>query len=430
MTKKFQSQSLNDWLFYLEQQHPSEIELGLARVKQTAEQADIKEFANSKVVLVAGTNGKGTTIRFIESYLLAQGKTVGVYSSPHLFKYNERVRINGQDASDQQHIDSLSYIEEKRQDIPLTYFEFGTLAGLRLLQQSNLDYVLIEVGLGGRLDATNIIKHDVAVITSIGLDHVDWLGDTLEKIAFEKAGIIRENKPVVIGEPVQYQSFQEQARALKASDVFQVEQDFSFSQSEELWSVKLGERQFNNLALPLIPIQNVSTALKVLDILNIDLSEAEINDVLANVSLPGRMQMVADKPMQMVDVAHNSHALKYLLNTIDNHPCFKQVKSLDIVIAMMKDKDISESLELFKGKVNNWYVAELKDNPRAAKAKDLANTLRKLGEESVHELSTIDEAWNKASENQSGESLLLGLGSFYTVAEILERTEVQGDRNH
>lgn len=430
MTKKFQSQSLNDWLFYLEQQHPSEIELGLAQVKKTAEQADIKEFANSKVVLVAGTNGKGTTIRFIESYLLAQGKTVGVYSSPHLFKYNERVRINGQDASDQQHIDSLSYIEEKRQDIPLTYFEFGTLAGLRLLQQSNLDYVLIEVGLGGRLDATNIIKHDVAVITSIGLDHVDWLGDTLEKIAFEKAGIIRENKPVVIGEPIQYQSFQEQARTLKASDVFQVEQNFSFTQNEELWSVKLGERQFNNLALPLIPIQNVSTALKVLDILNIDLSEAEINDVLANVSLPGRMQMVADKPMQMVDVAHNSHALKYLLNTIDNHPRFKQVKSLDIVIAMMKDKDISESLELFKGKVNNWYVAELKDNPRAAKAKDLADTLRKLGEESVHELFTIEEAWNKASENQSGESLLLGLGSFYTVAEILERTEVQGDRNH
>lgn len=430
MTKKFQSQSLNDWLFYLEQQHPSEIELGLSRVKKTAEQAGIKTFPNSKVVLVAGTNGKGTTIRFIESYLLAQGKTVGVYSSPHLFKYNERVRINGQDASDEQHIDSLSFIEEKRQDIPLTYFEFGTLAGLRLLQQSNLDYVLIEVGLGGRLDATNIIEHDVAVVTSIGLDHVDWLGDSLEKIAFEKAGIIRENKPVVIGEPVQYQSFREQAEALKASAVYQVEQDFSFAQEADVWSVKLGERQLNNLVLPLIPIQNVSTALKVLEILDIDMSENEINNVLGSVNLPGRMQLVADEPMQMVDVAHNSHALRYLLQTIESHPRFQQIKSLDVVIAMMKDKDISESLQLFKGKVNNWYVAELKNNPRAAKAKDLAKTLRELGEEKVYELTTIDDAWHKACENQSPESLLLGLGSFYTVAEILEITEVQGDRNH
>lgn len=430
MTQKFQSQSLNDWLFYLEQQHPSEIELGLARVKQTAEQAAIKEFANSKVVLVAGTNGKGTTIRFIESYLLAKGKTVGVYSSPHLFKYNERVRINGQDASDQQHIDSLSYIEEKRQDIPLTYFEFGTLAGLHLLQQSNLDYVLIEVGLGGRLDATNIIEHDIAVITSIGLDHVDWLGDSLEKIAFEKAGIIRENKPVVIGEPVQYQSFRQQAAELKASDVFQVEQDFSFSQQGTEWSLEMGERQFNHLVLPLIPIQNVSTAIKVLQLLEIELTEKEINAVLATVTLPGRMQLVADEPMQMVDVAHNSHALKYLLKTINSHPRFNQIKGLDIVIAMMKDKDISESLELFKGKVKNWYVAELKDNPRAAKAKDLAQTLGEMGEGSVHELPSINDAWNVASVNQSAETLLLGLGSFYTVAEILERTEVQGDRNH
>ena len=424
MTNAFQSQSLNDWLFYLEQQHPSEIELGLGRVQQVADKAQLKDFKSSKVILVAGTNGKGTTIRFLESYLLAEGHSVGVYSSPHLFKYNERVRLNGLDATDQQHIDAFDYIEQTRGDVPLTYFEFGTLAGLCLLQKQALDFVLIEVGLGGRLDATNILEHDISVITSIGLDHIDWLGDDLETIAFEKAGIMRPNKPAVIGEPVQYENFVKQAKTHLVSAVHQVNQAYSYEHNGNSWQVQIDGTTYSDLTLPLIPIQNVATALMVLRLLHITLTKNKINDVLQTVSLPGRMQLISQDPVKVVDVAHNSHAIKYLLDTISVHPRFSQHTKLDIVIAMMKDKDISDSLHLFEGKVNNWYVAELPNNSRAAKADDLAKVLRQQGEKNVHVLPSVVSAWQQAERNQSTETLLLGLGSFYTVAEILAQKEV------
>ncbi len=424
MTQRFQSQSLEDWLFYLEQQHPSEIELGLDRVKSIAETANLTDFGDTKIVLVAGTNGKGTTIRFIESYLIAQGYNVGIYSSPHLFKYNERVRLNGSDASDEQHIDALSFIEQARAEIPLTYFEFGTLAGLRLLQQQKLDFALIEVGLGGRLDATNILAHDVAVVTSIGLDHVDWLGDDLNTIAFEKAGIFRADKPAVVGEPVSYSSFVEQAERHKVSAFYQVGKDYSYETYQDSWKAAIGEHEFTGLPLPLIPVQNVSTALMVLQQLDIELDLEKIKQTLSSVTLTGRLQILSEQPMQMVDVAHNSHAITHLLKTLASHPKFRDVTSIDLVVAMMKDKDIQQCLELFKGKVGNWYLGELPNNPRAASALEIKEVLNSLGEENVHMLDDVKQAWQQASANQSSESLLLGLGSFYTVAEILDQKEV------
>lgn len=422
--QRFQSQSINDWLFYLQQQHPSEIELGLDRVQQIAQQAQLTDFANSKVVLVAGTNGKGTTIRFIESYLLSLGKRVGVYSSPHLFQYNERVRVNGEDASDDLHLQSLAFIEQARGDTALTFFEFGTLAGLHLLQQQQLDYVLIEVGLGGRLDATNIVNHQLAIVTSIGLDHVDWLGDDLNTIAFEKAGIFRAGQPAVIGEPERYPSFAEQAKNHKVSQYRQVGQDYHYQIKPHSWNVQLLAQRLDNLPLPLIPVQNVATALMALTELGVELSHSMVCDVLQKVTLTGRLQIVSAQPMKMVDVAHNSHAIDHLLNTLDTHPKFAQVESLDIVLAMMKDKDISESLQRFKGRVSTWYLADLGNNERAAKAQEVADKLHQLGETNVQLFDSVAQAWQAASKNQSPQSLLLGLGSFYTVAEILSQDEV------
>ncbi len=429
MTQRFQSQSLEDWLFYLEQQHPSEIELGLNRVKTVATKAELSNFGHTKVVLVAGTNGKGTTIRFLESYLIAQGHKVGIYSSPHLFKYNERVRLNGEDASDELHIESLSLIEQLRDQTPLTYFEFGTLAGLKLLQQQELDFALIEVGLGGRLDATNILDHDIAVVTSIGLDHVDWLGDDLNTIAFEKAGIFRAGKPAIVGEPKVYPSFSEQADSHQVSALYQVGKDFKYEVLADTWNAELynenlGNVRFEGLSLPLIPVQNVTTALVVLQQLGIELEQQTINSVLETVTLTGRLQILNESPMRMVDVAHNGHAIRHLLNTLDSHPKFAGVKSIDVVLAMMKDKDIEACLSLFKGKVVNWYLGDLPNNPRAALADDIKSVLVKLAESNVHVLPDVKQAWQKACENQSSETLLLGLGSFYTVAEILDQKEV------
>ena len=422
--KRFQSQSIEDWLFYLEQQHPSEIELGLDRVKTVAEKAELGNFGKAKVVLVAGTNGKGTTIRFMESYLIEQGYKVGIYSSPHLFKYNERVRLQGQDASDELHLAALSHIEKCREETPLTFFEFGTLAGLSLLQHQNLDFVLVEVGLGGRLDATNILNHDVSVVTSIGLDHVDWLGDDLNTIAFEKAGIFRSGTPAIIGEPVAYESFAEQANSHNVSALLQMNKDFNYKQGIDTWSVDLGDSEYSELPLPLIPIQNVATALVTLRELGVKLEQELISKVLSTVSLTGRLQILSEQPMQMVDVAHNSHAIKHLLKTLDTHPKFSHIESIDIVLAMMKDKDIQDCLALFEGKIKNWYLGDLPNNPRAASAQEIQAVMKDMGIDNVTVLPDIEQAWRMASENQSGQSLLLGLGSFYTVAEILSQKEV------
>ncbi|WP_341205995.1 bifunctional tetrahydrofolate synthase/dihydrofolate synthase [uncultured Psychrosphaera sp.] len=419
----FKSQSLPDWLFYLESQHTKEIDLGLERVLTVADNAKVRDLQANKVVLVAGTNGKGTTIRFIEQYLLALGKTVGVYSSPHMFEYNERVRINGESASDQDLIDAFSFIEHHRQGTGLSYFEFGTLAGFKLLQSKQLDYVLVEVGLGGRLDATNILNHDVSVITSIGLDHIDWLGDTIEKIGFEKAGIFNQGKPAIVGEPAKIDSIIEQAKVHQVSEFIQFGQDYLFEQKSDKWNFSYGDICFNDLPNILIPKQNISTSLVTLIKLDVQLEQTLIEQTLMQLSLPGRMQIVSMQPLTMVDVAHNAHAVNYLRSMLLNDSKLKSVSSVCAVIAMMKDKDIKETLQLMTDVVDEWYVGDLEGNGRAASKEYIAETLSSLGQTNVTVLPTIKQAWQSACANQNKDSLLLGFGSFYTVADILNQVE-------
>lgn len=429
----FKSQSLSDWLFYLESQHNKEIDLGLERVLTVAENASVQDLHAGKVVLVAGTNGKGTTIRFMEQYLLGLGKTVGVYSSPHMFEYNERVRINGESASDQDLIDAFTFIEQHRQGTGLSYFEFGTLAGFKLLQSKQLDYVLVEVGLGGRLDATNILEHDVSVVTSIGLDHIDWLGDTIEKIGFEKAGIFKKDKPAIVGEPNNIASIVQQAKNHQVSEFVQFGQDYSFEQNTSLaqstslvkntWNFVYGDIRFNKLPNVLIPKQNICTSLVTLIKLGVTLEPDNIEQTLSQLSLPGRMQIVSTEPLQMVDVAHNPHAVEYLRSMLLADTQLKSVSKVTAVIAMMKDKDIKQTLALMIDVVDEWVIGDLVGNPRAAKKEDIADILQSLGQNNVTMLASVKLAWLYANENQNKDSLLLGFGSFYTVAEILNKEE-------
>lgn len=428
-TQPFQSQSLDDWLFYLEQQHPKEIELGLDRIQCVAERANVTNLNAKQTVLVAGTNGKGTTIRFVEQALIAQGFSVGVFSSPHIFNYNERVRINGEMLADQAHIDAFNFIESRRGDVALTYFEFSTLASYRIFQQLALDVVLIEVGLGGRLDSTNIVQQDISVITSIGLDHTDWLGETKEEIAFEKAGIFKPGTTAIIGEGHKYKAFAEQADAHQVGKVLQTGRDFSYELlggevPNQWWQYSSEHKVYDALALNYVPVQNLATAITVLIELGIELSQEEVNNVIENFSLDGRMQVLSEQPLQMVDVAHNPHAVTFLADSIKSRPPFAKARHVSAVVAMMKDKDIKQTLQTMVPIVDEWFIGGLPQNSRAADSQALKRILEELGVFKIHSFGKVEDAWQAASEQQkleseSEKSLLVGFGSFFTVAEIL-----------
>ena len=425
-TKSFQSQSLNDWLFYLEQQHPTEIELGLERINRVAERAKVKDLGAKKTVLVAGTNGKGTTIRFLEQALLSMGYSVGVFSSPHIHRYNERVRINGQMLKDEAHVEAFEYIEQFKQEVSLTYFEFSTLASYRIFQTQQLDYVLIEVGLGGRLDSTNIVEQDISVITSIGLDHTDWLGDTKEQIAFEKAGIFKPNSTSVVGEPTRYESIQQQAETHEVTKVLWAGRDYHYeicghaADIEPLWQYDNGVLKFESLVSNYVPTQNIATAITVLIEMGLTLEERQLNELISNFNLPGRMQVLSKSPTKMVDVAHNPHAVEYLINTVRTRAPFNQCNKIIAVVAMMRDKDISQTLQLIAPYVSEWHLGALMNNPRAASPDSIKKLLEGMGEYNITTYPSVKMAWAGGERNQADETLLLGFGSFYTVADILD----------
>ncbi len=306
---------LASWLSYLENLHSKSIDLGLERVSQVAARLDILKPAPF-VFTVAGTNGKGTTCRTLESVLIAAGYRVGVYSSPHLVRYTERVRVQGKELAESAHTASFAEIEAARGDISLTYFEYGTLSALWLFKQANLDVVILEVGLGGRLDATNIVDADVAVITSIALDHTDWLGPDRESIGREKAGIFRAEKPAIVGD---------------------------------------------------------ATALAALRASRLNIDEQAIRDGIAQATLPGRFQIVSESPRVIFDVAHNPHAAEYLTGRLKMLPKRGRVLA---VIGMLHDKDIAGTLAWLKSVVDDWYCAPL-EGPRGATAEQLLEHLGK-----------------------------------------------------
>lgn len=405
-----QSQSLPDWLSYLERIHPSVIDLGLERVGQVAERLALTRLPG-RVVTVGGTNGKGTTCAMLEAIYRRAGYQVGVYSSPHLLHYNERVRMNGLDVNDADLCRAFAAVEAARQDTSLTFFEFGTLAAFWLFREAELDLVILEVGLGGRLDATNLIDADVSVITSIALDHCDWLGYTREAIAIEKAGIYRANRPAISGEPVPPVTLAEMAERIGAR-LLQVNRDFHRKDAVDSWDFIGSQQQWTNLPYPALPLDNAVTALAAAEQLDLPLTVEAVRIGLATAKVPGRLQQVRQSPLVRIDVAHNPHAAAYLAGVLRRTPCDGRRIA---VAGMLRDKDIRETLQQMLPVIQDWYLADL-HGPRAASAADLAAVLA-VPPVSCH--GSVLDAYAAALASAGEQDEIIVFGSFHTVADVL-----------
>ncbi|WDE03573.1 bifunctional tetrahydrofolate synthase/dihydrofolate synthase [Thalassomonas viridans] len=414
--------SLQEWLCYLEHLHNQEIDLGLARIGQVATRLDIR-FDFAKVITVAGTNGKGTTCAFLENALLGQGKSVAVYSSPHIERFNERLRINRQDCDDQAFICAFVEIEQARGDISLSYYEFTTLAAFLVLMARKPDVIILEVGLGGRLDATNTIDADIAVITTIDLDHQAFLGDTREAIGYEKAGIMRANTPVVVGDKNPPQSLLDHGNSLEA-EMYLRERDFFVSgagntagQGDGInWQWRCGQTLLPELKLPSIPQDNVATALMVLALLEVELSGELVNGLIRQTRVPGRTEMFHLQSDIMLDVGHNPQAARYLAGVLAQKRRQENYRRVFAVVGMLADKDISNTLKPLAEDIDAWYLGTL-DGPRAAKAQEIARVLPPE-QENINCFDNVTQAFKMACNNAKATDLILVFGSFFTVAEI------------
>lgn len=401
---------LTAWLQYLESLHTSAIDLGLDRVSLIANKGKLTKPA-PKVITVAGTNGKGSTCAIIESILLNAGYKVGVYSSPHLIRYNERVRINGQELEDERHTQAFAAIEALRGDTSLSFFEFGTLAALWLFIDNQVDVVVLEVGLGGRLDATNVVDHDVSVITSLAIDHVDWLGDDIEVIGFEKAGIFRSDKPAVCGQPEPPASVAAHADDIGAN-LHQVGYQFHYEKQGDVWHWHCGAFDLCDLPLPNLPLANAATALMALGLSELDVTDEHIVDGLKSVRLAGRMERVSESPLVLLDVAHNPHSAAYLANQLQGLKAENNTK-VHAVVGMLHDKDIAATLEAVKPVVDQWYPASL-SGPRAALWAQLTAHLPP----DIEGFASPTLAFEAAKAALGQGDILIVFGSFHTVGEI------------
>ena len=410
--------SLEMWLDYLSNIHTSAIDLGLDRVQAVASKANLTKPAKH-VITVAGTNGKGSTSALMEAILLDAGYSVGVYSSPPLIRYNDRVRINGQDLSDEKMVQSFDFIEKERGEISLSFFEYGTLAALRAFQTEAVDVVLLEVGLGGRLDATNIVDHDVSVITSLAVDHVDWLGDDINVIGFEKAGIYRSGKPAICGQPKPQATVAAHADDIKA-EFYQVGIQYTYAVDGDTWNWHSGACQLESLPIPTLPLPNAATALMALGTSELDISDVNVVNGLKNAQLPGRMQQISDHPVIVLDVAHNPHSAEYFAQQVTKKYAGK---NLHVVVAMLHDKDIPATLEVLAPIAKHWYPASLQ-GPRAATAAELCLSLPQDVEQYTNPVAAFEAA---LASMKGGDDVVLVVGSFHTVGEVLEHWQKKGN---
>lgn len=407
---------LQSWLSYLEQLHPLAIDLGLDRVRAVAQRLNLLQPA-PYVFTVAGTNGKGTTCKTLEMILLAANMQVGVYSSPHLLRFTERVRINNQESTEQETINAFIEIENARGDISLTYFEYATLAALYQFKRANLDVVILEVGLGGRFDATNIVDADVAIITSIAIDHVDYLGNTRESIGREKAGIFKSKSIAIIGEPDIPQSIFDVANAVHCP-LYAVNQNWSYQQKDKsVWEFCSDKCQYPSLVTPHVPLANAATAIAALNYSSIKISQQQINEGLGKASLTGRFQIVKTNPFVILDVAHNPHAAHYLANQLNSLKAEnKHIGRVMFVIGMLKDKDIKGTLSLLNG--DAWYCASLYGDRGCS-----CDVLKQyLVENNAHNVLTFDhvcDAYRAALQDAQKNDIIVVCGSFHTVSAVL-----------
>lgn len=424
--------SLADWLAYLEQLHPTAIDMGLARVSQVAAGMNLQRPA-VKVITVTGTNGKGSTCAFLAELLLAQGLRVGVYSSPHLLRYNERVLINRQPASDADLCAAFSVVESVRAGVSLTYFEMGTLAAFWLFQQAKLDFVLLEVGLGGRLDAVNLVDTDLALVTSIGLDHAEWLGDTRESVAFEKAGIFRPGKPVVCGDPDPPRALVEQAAKLGAP-VYLRGRDFDLTVGAGVWHWQGvndagATAELDNLPLLDLPVENAALALQAYSLLGLPWQADQLSAALQNTHLSGRLERRSLRYQGknltlLLDVGHNPHAAAFLANRLRARPIAGRRLA---VFGLLVDKDLAGIVQELCHEIDLWALAPLA-SPRSRTVSELANELSMVAAQTSQYVSVFKALQAQCERAIDGDEVLV-FGSFYCVAEALAWLAQKGDEN-
>lgn len=414
--------TLQQWLDWCEQLHPVAIDMGLDRVKQVAERMDLR--LDCPVITVAGTNGKGSTCAMLEAVLLQAGYRTGVYTSPHLVHFEERCRLHGESAQASVLADAFAAVEAVRGDVSLTYFEFSTLAILHAMAGAALDVVILEVGMGGRLDAVNIVDADCTIITSVDIDHAAILGPDRETIGREKAGVMRAGRPVIVSDPVPPHSVIGHGEALGA-DVWLFGRDFNYSGDKQQWAWAGRDRRYSGMAYPALrganQLINASGVLAALEALRqrIPVTAQAVRNGLAMVELPGRFQIVPGQPVLVLDVAHNPHSVAALAVNLDAMGFYPTTHA---VLGAMADKDLLPMFQRVNPLVDRWYFTDL-PLPRAARAADL----QQMWQEQNHRSDVASSlhadpmlALQAAMDAADPADRIIVFGSFYTVGGVLK----------
>lgn len=419
--------SLASWLARLESMHPKAIDMGLERVSAVASRLGLA--FDCPVITVGGTNGKGSTCAMLESILMQGGYRVGLYTSPHILRFNERARLDGVPAPDEAFCAAFGQVEAARGEVSLTYFEFTTLAILKMFADARLDAVILEVGLGGRLDAVNIIDADVAIVTSVDMDHMEYLGDTREKIGFEKAGIYRPGRTAICSDPSPPASLIEHANAIGA-DLWLFGRDFNYAGDRQQWNYGGRSQRRHSLAYPSLrganQLLNASAALAALEALRdrLPVGAQEVRSGLVLIDLPARFQVLPGRPAVILDVAHNPHAAATLAQNLDNMGFYPYTYA---VFGAMADKDIAGILQHLRDRIDHWYLTDL-PLPRAASAQALAQALAEAGigeggeagaERRIRCFATPEEAYAAARDDAGENDRIAVFGSFLTVAGVM-----------
>lgn len=426
--------TLPDWLVHCERLHPNTIEMGLERVRTVAQRVDSGRGIQPgcPVIVVAGTNGKGSTCAMLEAIYSQAGYRTGVYTSPHLVHFEERCRIQGQSAEAQQLVAAFAEIERARvgdgttaqPEVALTYFEFTTLAIVLAMQHARLDVMILEVGLGGRLDAVNVFDADCAVITSIDIDHVEYLGPDRETIGYEKAGIMRTGRPVVVSDPVPPQSVLDRALEIGA-DLWRAGRDFHCGGDKQQWNWAGRSRRYPGLAYPALrganQLVNAAGVLAVVEALHpvLPVTAQAVRNGLALVELPGRFQIVPGQPALVLDVAHNPHSAAALAENLDAMGFYPTTHA---VFGAMADKDLRPMFERLNPLIDRWYFTDL-PTERAASAADLQTLWHSLNTRTDVQASQYpnpDAALQAAVSQADPADRIVVFGSFFTVGGVLQ----------
>lgn len=438
--------TLDEWLAWQETLHPLAIDLGLERIRPVLLRLGLQR-PPCAVITVGGTNGKGSSVAMLDAILRAAGYRVGAYTSPHLLRYNERICLHGTPVDDATLCAAFERIDQARQDTSLTYFEFGTLAAFSIFSAAPLDVVILEVGMGGRLDAVNLWDADVALVTAIGIDHTVWLGDTREEIAFEKAGIFRAGRPAVCGDPDPPHTLLQHADKIGAP-LYRFGRDFGYNVDGMAWSWWSVTQRRHALPHPALrgpfQLQNAAGVLMVLELLGqvlpvkslaqvlpvkllaqappvkssaqaLPVNQGDIRQGLSAVQLAGRFQVLPGMPLRILDVAHNPHGAQVLAQSLRAQPCAGQTHA---VMSMLADKDIDGVISVMCDVIDVWHVAGL-DVPRGVSGAQLAGRLQAAGITSVHVHANVTAAYQQAGSHAQPIDRVVVFGSFYTVAEVL-----------